>query len=260
MAEQAGAGFAKLVQYELRAGELGEGGEEPRASRGLQHDVGQCEPGRDAGDEGERQRCRELLKALGFLGASRLRGHLARETRQHRQQGARRAALGLHRAAVSAQEQDLSSLAGIVGVLPGPGARVVRGSEGRLHGGAKRLALDRTALAEDAGEVGRDLEQLGGGNRAKPRDKRKRARGARRGMNAHVHGRKLRERDGPIRRSWLSLPSGPHPGLLGPLTLGAGPSGTASREDQPTGPRSFITPRTRRASSGMSSSSRRLAR
>ena len=72
-AQETGARVGDLVQDEPRFGELGENRQQPGAGRWFQHEVGRGERGRFGCHETERNRRRELLEALGFLGPSRVR-------------------------------------------------------------------------------------------------------------------------------------------------------------------------------------------
>ena len=77
LVEETGARFGELVEDERCAGKLGEDGEQAGAGRGLQHEIGRRERGREGGDEAERDRRRELLEGLALLGAAGVRGQQA---------------------------------------------------------------------------------------------------------------------------------------------------------------------------------------
>ena len=146
-AEQPGARLGDLVQGEPRFGELGEDRQQPRAGGRFQHEVGRSQRSRLGGDEAERDRRRELLEALGFLGAPRLRRQPLGEAGEHLEHRRGRTRAGAHRAAEFAQEQHLRGFERLVGVLPHPGAFRVGGAEGGLHRGAQGAAVERAALA-----------------------------------------------------------------------------------------------------------------
>jgi len=82
-AEQPGARVGNLVQRKPRFGELSEYRQQPRAGRRFQNKIGCGQCGRFRGGKAERDRRRELLQALGFLGPARLRRQPLGKAREH---------------------------------------------------------------------------------------------------------------------------------------------------------------------------------
>ena len=156
MAEQVCAGLSELVQRQDAAGEGGEDGEQPSAGGRFQHQVARRDRGGDAGREAERDRRRELLERRALLGAARMRGRQRGQLGQHGEHPRRAAGAGAHGRPMPAQEQDLRGLAGLVGVLPHPGAGRVGGAERRLHGGAQDGGIEGLAPLQ------RGQQQTGG--------------------------------------------------------------------------------------------------
>src|SRR3546814_19389988 len=70
----------EFVERERRAGKTRVHGEHSRPRRGLEHAIAGPDRGSESGDEGERQRGRELLEGLPLLGAPRL----GRDTRDRK--------------------------------------------------------------------------------------------------------------------------------------------------------------------------------
>ena len=133
MAQQPGARFGQFIENERPAREFGENGEQPRASRRFQHEIGGCDRRGGAGRQAESDRRRELLKRLALLGAAGVGGKKAGDLGQHRQHGDGRSYPREHGGAELAQEQDGRRLASIVGGLPVPGAIGVGTAEGGDH-------------------------------------------------------------------------------------------------------------------------------
>jgi hypothetical protein len=156
MGEQLRAGLGELVQHQGPAGERGEDGEQPSAGGGLQHQVTRRDRSGGAGREAERDRRRELLERHTLLGAARMRRRQRGQPRQHSEHPRRAAGAGAHGPPVPAQEQNLRRLAGLVGVLPYPGARRVGCAERRLHGGAQDGGIEGLAPLQ------RGQQQTGG--------------------------------------------------------------------------------------------------
>ncbi|MEZ5874825.1 MAG: hypothetical protein R3D30_08315 [Hyphomicrobiales bacterium] len=154
--QQAGAIRRQLVQGEASTLQLGEDCEQPGASRGLEHQVGRHDPGRDTGDEAKRQGGRELLPDLALFRAPGVRRQQGRDPAEHGETGGRRAGARLHRLAEFPNEQDLGRLAGVIGLLPRPDAVGIAAAERCSHGGAQAVAIDRPATLQ----VGQ--QQLGG--------------------------------------------------------------------------------------------------
>ena len=70
--EQSRAGLRQLVQGQSAARELGEDGEQARAGRRLEHEIGRADRSSAGGDKPERDRRRELLQRLALFGTSRV--------------------------------------------------------------------------------------------------------------------------------------------------------------------------------------------
>ena len=218
--EQIGAGVGELIQSEPRSGKLGEDGEQARAGRGLQHEIGRRDRGCRRGGEAEGDRRGELLKRLGLLGASGLRREQRRELAEHGEEGCRRSRAGAHGGAELAQEQDLRRLAGIVGKLPIPGAFRVGTAERGLHRRAQRMGVERAAPAKRLRQCSAGLEKcrlgIGPGMFGEQREG---GRGLRRSGNDELHGEVSGSGVGGGPGRALSSPAGPHltPGRPLPL-------------------------------------------
>ena len=148
-AEEAGAGLGDLVQGNWHLGKLGEDRQQPGAGRRFEHEVGGGQRCRLGGDKAERDRRRELLQLLGFLGAARLRREPPGEAGQHLDHCGRGAGARTHGGAEFAQEHDLRRFERFIGVLPHPGAIGIAGVERSLHRRAHRPAVDRAALPQE---------------------------------------------------------------------------------------------------------------
>ena len=157
--EQAGAGVGDLVQGEPRFRQLGEDRQQAGAGGGFEHQVGRGQHGRFGGDKAERDRRRELLEMLGFLGAAGLRRQPPGKAREHLEHRRGRAGAGAHRRAEFAQEQHLRRFERLVGVFPHPGAFGVGAAERGFHGRAQGAAVERAALPEQLREQGRGMDQ-----------------------------------------------------------------------------------------------------
>ncbi|TWG96286.1 hypothetical protein L598_002700000160 [Mesorhizobium sp. J18] len=83
--EKTGAHVCEFVEHEGAAGDIGEDGEQAGAGRRLQHAVGRGDGGGICRDQAQWDRGRELLKALGFLGAPRVRWQQTGDLYQSRQ-------------------------------------------------------------------------------------------------------------------------------------------------------------------------------
>ena len=210
-AEKPGAGVGDLVQRQPRPGEFGEDRQQAGAGGRFEHEIGRGQRRRLGGDEAERDRRRELLEALGFLGAARLRRQPLGEPGQHVEHRGGRARAGAHGVAEFAQEQDLRRFAGLVGVLPHPGSLRIGGAEGGLHRRAQGAAVERAALPQQLREQGRGMKKprdlVGRGLR---QEQREGCRGRRRGGGCGRHARDLRRagaRGDPAKRSLSSFGS-----------------------------------------------------
>jgi DDE family transposase len=106
------------------------------------------------GNKAERDRRRELLEALGFLGAAGLRGQPLGEPYEHVEHRLGRSGADAHRRPEFAQKQNLRRFERFVGVLPHPGAIGVGGGKGGLHRQAQRAGIERAALLEQSREEG----------------------------------------------------------------------------------------------------------
>ena len=233
-AEQPGARLGDLVQGEPRLGELGEDRQEARPGGGFQNEVGRSQCSRLGGDEAERDRGRELLELLRFLGPARLRRQPLGQPREHVEHRRRRARAGAHGAAEFAQEQDLRRLERLVGVLPHPRPCRVGAAEGGLHRGTQRAAVEGAALPEQLREQGRGMKKprdlVGRGLR---QEQREGCRGGGGGCGRQ-HGRDLRERGSgePGQALSFSIPGSPAPGFPLPLDGRAPAWRAVDRQDQ----------------------------
>ncbi len=126
--EQARPGRGQLVERQPAAPELGEDGEEPRAGRGLEHEVAGLDVCGRHDRPAEFDRGGELLEGRALLRAPGLRRQHRRELRQERQHPLRRARLADQRRPVTAQEQHGRGFRRLVGELPVPGAAGVGGA------------------------------------------------------------------------------------------------------------------------------------
>jgi hypothetical protein len=191
--------------------------QQPRAGGGFQHEVGRGQSSRFGGGEAERDRRRELLEVLGFLGPARLRRQPFGKTREHPEHRGGRARARAHRAAEFAQEQHLRRLERLVSVFPYPRAFRVRAAERGLHGGTQGAGIEGAALAEQLREQGRGVNEarhLVG--RGLGQEQRERSRGRRSGGGGRKHGEDLREqgRGNPAGRSLFSVRVHPLPATL----------------------------------------------
>jgi hypothetical protein len=193
--EQSAAGFGEFVQRQLCACEFGEHRQQAGPCRGFQHQIGSRDRRGGRGGEAECDRCRELLKRLGFLRAPCLRRRQRRELAEHGEKSGGRSRAGTHGGAELAQEQNLRRLRGFVGELPIPGAGRIGSAEGRFHRRAQRVGVERVALGQRFHEGGRSLKKgrdgVGTGRRWKQRQG---CRGLGRGGSDGCHGEGLRER------------------------------------------------------------------
>jgi hypothetical protein len=151
--EQIGAGVGQLVEEKRAAADLGENGEQARAGRGLQHDVGQRDRCRRHRRKAEWRGCRELLHRLALFGAAGVRRQQAGDLRQGGEPRSRRRGFAEKRLSVFAEEEDGRGLAGVVGGFPAPRARGVGGVESGLHRSAQDRGVDALAAFEMAEEV-----------------------------------------------------------------------------------------------------------
>jgi hypothetical protein len=167
--EQIGAGVGQLVEEKRAAADLGENGEQARAGRGLQHDVGQRDRCRRHRRKAEWRGCRELLHRLALFGAAGVRRQQAGDLRQGGEPRSRRRGFAEKRLSVFAEEEDGRGLAGVVGGFPAPRARGVGGVESGLHRSAQDRGVDALAAFEMAEEVMGRRED--GGRRGDGRDR-----------------------------------------------------------------------------------------
>ena len=141
------------------------------AGGGFQHDVARPDRGGLQCRIGERQRGRELLEPDLLLGAPGVGGFQRGDRLQHRQHAARPvrpgAAGAAHAPAVALQEQHARRLGRLVGVLPDPGARGIRRTEGLRQGVPEGRGIERPAGLQDRqqgpgrGEQGVALDRAG---------------------------------------------------------------------------------------------------
>ena len=180
--KQPGADGGDLVQVQgiprsraiavLAEGAFGHDGEHSGAGRGLQNDVAGADGGGLQRGVGERQGGGELLQGKLFLRPPCLGRLQRRQGLQHGEHGGGRsgsgARLAAHEAAVTLDEQHHCGLGRFVGVLPDPGALRVAGAEGRAHGFAQGLWIERPARLQ-LGKQGRCGGQQRGRLRADTR-------------------------------------------------------------------------------------------
>ena len=147
---------------------LGHDGEHAGAGGGLQHDVAGADSSGLQRGVGERQRGGELLQGKLFLRPSCLGRLQGREGLQHGEHGGGGSGAGTrlaaHEAAVTLDEQHHRGLGRFVGVLPDPGALRVAGAEGRAHGFAQGLGIERSArlqVGKQSGCSGQQRCRLG---------------------------------------------------------------------------------------------------
>ena len=176
--KQPGADGGDLVQVQgiprsrvicaLAERAFGHDGEHAGAGRGLEHDVAGPDGGGLQRGVGERQGGGELLQGKLFLRPPCLGRLQGRQGLQHGQHGGGRsqsgAGLAAHEAAVTLDEQHHRGLGRFVGVLPDPGALRVTGAEGRAHGFAQGLCIERPArlqLGKQSGCGGQQRGRLG---------------------------------------------------------------------------------------------------
>ena len=151
---------------------FGHDGEHAGAGRGLQHDVAGPDGGGLQRGVGERQGGGELLQGKLFLRPPCLGRLQRRQGFQHGEHGGggsgSGAGLAAHEAAVALNEQHHRGLGRFVGVLPDPGALAVVGAEGRAHGFAQGLGIERPArlqLGKQSGCGGQQRGRLGADGR-----------------------------------------------------------------------------------------------
>ena len=173
--EQPGADGGNLVQVQgiprsrvigaLAEGAFGHDGEHAGAGRGLQHDVAGPDRGGLQRGIGERQGGGELLQGKLFLRPSCLGRLERRQGLQHGEHGGggsgSGARLAAHEAAVTLDEQHHCGFGRFVGVLPDPGALRVAGAEGRAHGFAQGLCIERPARLQVGKQSGCGGQQRG---------------------------------------------------------------------------------------------------
>ncbi|CEG10271.1 hypothetical protein BN961_03709 [Afipia felis] len=185
--DECGPGFGEFVEDKRAAGDLGEDGEQAGAGRWFEHAIGGCDGGRSDRGQAERDRRRELLEGLRLLGAARVGGQKSRDLAEQRNRRSRRPGFAQKRLSVFAEHEDGCGFAGVIGVLPVPGAGSIGRAEGGLHGGAQDRGVDALAALDvrkeekcrgmDGGSVGR---LIGGGRQ-------------RRRKGVSIHGRRPRE-------------------------------------------------------------------
>ena len=173
--KQPGADGGNLVQVQgiprtraiaaLAEGALGHDGEHAGAGRGLQHDVAGPDGGGLQRGVGERQGGGELLQGKLFFRPPCLGRLQGRQGFQHGEHGGggsgSGAGLAAHEAAVTLDEQHHRGLGRFVGVLPDPGALRVVGAEGRAHGFAQGLCIERPARLQVGKQSGCGGQQRG---------------------------------------------------------------------------------------------------
>ena len=158
-AEQPGAGLGDLVEGKARFRQLGEDRQHAGAGRRFENDVAGGQRCGLGGGKAERDRRRELLEVLGFLGAAGLRREPPSEAGQHLEHRRGRARARAHRAAEFAQEQDLGRFEGFVGVLPHPRPFGIRAAERSFHRRTQGAAVERAALPEQLREQRRGMKK-----------------------------------------------------------------------------------------------------
>src|SRR3546814_780373 len=119
--QESGAGLGGLVERQRGPGHLCEDGEQAGAGRRLQDEVAKTHSSSPGGDGAERDGRGELLEVLGLLGAPGLARQARGEPPQHGEQVGGCGGLGGHGRAELLEEQDLSDLDSLIGVLPGVG-------------------------------------------------------------------------------------------------------------------------------------------
>ena len=169
--KQPGADGGDLVQVQGRAAGVlaerafGHDGEHAGAGRGLQHDVAGPDGGGLQRGVGERQGGGELLQGKLFLRPPCLGRLQRRQGLQHGEHGGggsgSGAGLAAHEAAVTLDEQHHRGFGRFVGVLPDPGALRVAGAEGRAHGLAQGLCIERPARLQVGKQSGCGGQQRG---------------------------------------------------------------------------------------------------
>ena len=153
--KQIGACVGDLVERERCAVKLGEDGELTGSGRGLEHQIGGRDRGRERRDEAKLDGRGELLELLAFLRAARVGRRERGELAQHVEQPRVRSRAAAHACEVAAQEEQLRCLARLVGVLPHPGAFAVRGAECFGHRFAERARVERLRRVRAMPEEGR---------------------------------------------------------------------------------------------------------
>ena len=173
--KQPGADGGDLVQVQgiprtraiaaLAEGAFGHDGEHAGAGGGLQHDVAGPDGSGLQRGVGERQGSGELLQGKLFLRPPCLGRLQRREGLQHGEHGrggsGSGAGLAAHEAAVTLDEQHHCGLGRFVGILPDPGALRVVGAEGRAHGFAQGLCIERPARLQVGKQSGCGGQQRG---------------------------------------------------------------------------------------------------
>lgn len=202
--EQPGAHLGQLVEDERAAGDLGQNGEEAGPGRGFEHTVGRGDRGGGHCRQAKRDRGRELLEGLRFLGAAGMRRQQQGDSGQQRQAVGRGAGLTQQRLSVFADEQHRRRLARLVCGFPVPCAGRVGGAEGGLHRGAQRDCIDALAAFEMGKQQGRSVEDAGG-DIGFGSERERRGGGCRRGCGSHGHGGSLGRAERDRTRMALSL-------------------------------------------------------
>ena len=173
--KQPGANGGNLVQVQgiprtraiaaLAEGALGHDGEHAGTRRGLEHDVAGPDGGGLQRGVGERQGGGELLQGKLFFRPPCLGRLQGRQGFQHGEHGGggsgSGAGLAAHEAAVTLDEQHHRGFGRFVGVLPDPGALRVAGAEGRAHGLAQGLCIERPARLQVGKQSGCSGQQRG---------------------------------------------------------------------------------------------------
>ena len=173
--EQTGADGGDLVQVQgiprsrvigaLAERAFGHDGEHAGTGRGFQHDVAGPDGGGLQRGVGERQGGGELLQGKLFFRPPCLGRLQRRQGLQHGEHGGggsgSGAGLAAHEAAVTLDEQHHRGFGRFVGVLPDPGALRVAGAEGRAHGLAQGLCIERAACFQVGKQSGCGGQQRG---------------------------------------------------------------------------------------------------
>ena len=192
--ETIGAGLGQFVEDQRTASGLREDRHEAGAGRRFQHHVIRRNRGCRQCGQAERQRRRELLEVLAFLGAAGLRGQQLRDLCQYRSPCSRRRSFTEKCFSVFAQEQRRGDLASLIGQFPVPGTSRIGRAEGSFHRRAQRRGVDALAA------LNMGKQKIGSSqNRGRSRQRRDRIGHG----EQHVHIGKPREsgRDKPGQRS-----------------------------------------------------------